>query len=490
MEACDQDLFGNTLWIETGDGTGKARMFYNQTNRTPAFFSTTVFEGGNGFQVQFINPTNTTSAYGANTCWLVFDYLNGDAMTVNLDGSAATRITDAVFTAIPIKTNLLAMDGYVFVGAQEFSTILHSNINDVHTWAASSAITAYDTPGTLLGLAKVGKYLMAMKTGSLEFFENQGNPTPGSVLGSVKELNKQVVVLYPRSWMEVSDGWIWAGVAPGKSPRMYKMMKDTLAISVISDDMVNMALETTFAGANQPVPASAGLDPLPAFPLSYRGKEFYCIFLNDEVGDNAIVRCFAYDNELGVWHPWSFSSDGGNSVIVGCPIWRADLNEATSDGVVSRKMYLCQLYGGGGSSGRMWNELTFASAQDYLFPGADTSTATNIYFRWTSELYDFGELNKKFQTALEVDYEIGEVLGGSFDTTPELRMHYRDADKGTATTPRTRNLGNTGLLRAKFTNMGSFIKRRYVLTFLDNSPFKMTALRATITSMGTEQQGE
>jgi hypothetical protein len=117
-------------------------------------------------------------SYGTNVHYALTDFTKGAV----LDSAAAyTEITAAVFTGLTKCTNFVGLDGYLFIGTTN-NRIYNSDLNVSTSWTSTSFLTAADVPGAIVWLAKIRNFLIAFKEKSIEFFENVGNPTPGSPL--------------------------------------------------------------------------------------------------------------------------------------------------------------------------------------------------------------------------------------------------------------------------------------------------------------------
>ena len=99
--------------------------------------------------------------------------------TVTITKTHLAKIIDADFPTT-IVGSFVDMDGYLFV-MDGSANVWNSDLNSIYSWSASSFIPANIKSGAARGCAKRGNLLCALKSFSIEFFRNAGNPF-GSVL--------------------------------------------------------------------------------------------------------------------------------------------------------------------------------------------------------------------------------------------------------------------------------------------------------------------
>lgn len=119
-----------------------------------------------------------TSGAGLWTAW----YIAGG-------GGSWTQITDADFPlnqtpALITRGPMVHLDGYAFIQDTN-GNIWNSDLNSLANWSATSFINAQSEPDVGMGLAKTHNLIAAFGPGSLEFFQNSGNPS-GSPLSRVQ----------------------------------------------------------------------------------------------------------------------------------------------------------------------------------------------------------------------------------------------------------------------------------------------------------------
>jgi hypothetical protein len=176
-------------------------------------------------------------SYG-NSAYAVTDFSKGALVT---SAGVWSEILDIDFTSLSKVTNFCAMDGYLFIGTAD-NRIYNSDLNTPTAWVSTSFLTCADTPGSLLWLARVRNFLVAFKQNSIEFFEDTGNPTPGSPLTPQKQLNRTVGLVSKSSVKEVSDGLIFVGITTNRKINVYKLKSADLSLEVISNQYIDLLL--------------------------------------------------------------------------------------------------------------------------------------------------------------------------------------------------------------------------------------------------------
>ena len=425
-------------------------------------------------------------SYGANVYYAITDFTKGAVID---SAGAITEITDTDFTGLTKATNLLGLDGYVFVGTTN-NRIYNSDLGAATAWTATSFISCNDTPGQVLWLGRIRNYLVAFKQYSIEFFEDTGNPTPGSPLTSAKSFNRRIGLASRGSVQEVSDGIIFLGISPGGKVQVYKIDKETLSIKVISNQFIDQVLGS-FAGVFD----TYSLDPIvrgqnngQAQVINYRGSELYLLYIRE--GKAApIDRTWVFDNNLGTWVRWATCAS----------------NDVLDNNFTPTQAQMINI------NGKLVNILAqnafSATAPFFVFIASDTLifsdtiSATGAYvdypLEWVSQIYDFGNRKRKFANSLEVIFETYNQSGSN--TNDSLTLYYRDADYNT-TSPahlvtRTVNYNSAATNRLIFRRLGSFRRRNFGIKQIGSSnsyPFKLWGieLNYNVGEMDLDQSGQ
>ncbi len=431
-----------------------------------------------------ITPLDGIS-YGSSNYWVISDKTS---FTLSDNNGTFTQITDADLTGLTVLTNFAALDGYLFVGDNR-NRIYNSDLNTPTTWQALSFLTASDYPGQMMWLSRIKNYLIAFKQNSIEFFEDVGNPTPGSPLESRKQLNRAIGLASTSSIQEVSDGIIFAG-RTGKSTifRMYKIDKNTLGISEISNRYVNQCLDnvivdtTSFAYAystdtvyHSTPSASTVQGQSQVFNMN--GKEFYTITLAPP-DDQTKRFTHVYDNEMKIWTCWATSV--GTTLVN--DVYGFIGSNATKY-IMTRATFFAD---------NTTNPPTIRSFKDDS-PVWQDGTTKNYLFQWTSQEMDFGSLKRKFMDSLEVWYDSrNDGTPSASGADGSFTLKYRDFDYSNTsgfTVSRTLYFDSDVGARAIIRRLGSFRKRNFFLQFAGNYPMRIWNLEARYNMGETDQEG-
>lgn len=427
-------------------------------------------------------------SYGANVFYAVTDFTKG--AVVNATGTW-TEITDADFTGLTKVTNIIGLDGYLFVGTSN-NRIYNSDLNTGTSWTATSFLTASDTPGNLIWLGRIRNYLIAFKQFSLEFFEDTGNPTPGSPLTSQKPLRKSIGLASKSSVQYVSDGIIFIGQTDRSYVGVYKLHYTDLSLTKISDYFVDslMNLCNTYS-TNTTYSVDSLLDSTGSVGesriVTYKGKEFYLLDVTGMAGSTK--RTYVFDNELGVWTTWNtwFKTAGASTTGIFDPSQGITFNTST---------------GGGFSACLMVNNYTASINNtppqfmmfDILNTGSsyvdDDGVGSRTYpFVWVGDIQDFGTRKRKFLDSLEILLELSNNAISS--GTSSFTLYYRDNnfnDSSVAGVSRTITYPDNGSGRAIVRRLGSFRKRQFGLLDVTNTLTRILGIQCQFNVGETDQQ--
>jgi hypothetical protein len=416
----------------------------------------------------FTGPTVWTTldgvSYGAPagnpSVFAVTDFTK--AMVISITG-IMTEITDADFTALGKVTNFVAMDGYLFIGTSN-NRIYNCDLNTPTSWAATSFLTVADTPGSIVWLGRARNYVVVFKQYSIEFYEDTGNPTPGSPLTAQKQLNHKIGCASKSSIKEVEDGYIFIGIDERGQMRVYKLSKADLSVKVISDTFMNQTLGgfTAVDGAYSVDPkvtgsnANAGESQV----LYIRGKEFYALYLKEAIATStSYSRTWLWDNELNVWcGRWATCVVAGNVL---------DDNFTPTQSVLLKKdnvlhNVLAQNFLSDASNPPYFISMT---SWDATF-GDSTGTGTRSYpLEWVSDVYDFGTRKRKFIDSVEIMYDVSS--GGGTSVDQQVTLSYRDYDYNDVGSNKTVSVTKTyqrnGRDRLIWRRLGSTRRRAFAI---------------------------
>jgi hypothetical protein len=148
----------------------------------------------------FINGTSTvafTNGYtsgpvgfveGVDSSGAVYVFVSSDSnsMTVSSAG-AVTAIGDPDLPNPAIPTPVY-LDSYIFLAKENSRSIYNSGAGAPSSWQASTFINTEESGGPIVALAKHKKYVVALCTDHIEFFEDAAIPSPNSPLRRKSEL--------------------------------------------------------------------------------------------------------------------------------------------------------------------------------------------------------------------------------------------------------------------------------------------------------------
>ena len=481
MGLCTSLSKNNVIYI-TQDATKRYSNFYTlATNTLTQTDISATFTAGE-YSLTVLDGIN----YGSN----VFYAANNGTTGGLIDSAGAwSKITDADFTGTGTKTNFVGIDGYLFYGVISGTgagRIYNSDLSAAAVaggWTATSFLSASDVPGNIVWLGRIRNYLVCFKQFSIEFFEDVGNPTPGSPLEPRKQLTKKIGCASASSIQEVGDGIIFLGVDSNGKAGIFKIKQDSLEVQKISDSIIDANLQnfqTNIGGyptfSNDPLNVSSAA----------RGQSQVIIFQNKELYTIVAYSVFlgnplslVYDNELDFW----------------C-IWATNFSNATNDRTfVPTMSFLLNNNNGGYYTCFANNFATNTKSRFSVFAPIDATTTpywfqdqyelaiTHIYdfvFVWVSDLFDFGTMDRKLLHSLELIYDTdlsSFASTGSVSGTLSLYLFKNDFIKLSAQIDKT--IDNNTFGRAKWNALGSFRRIGFVIYNQMNSPMRLWAAQVT-----------
>lgn len=469
------------LLFYMNNGTANRTAYYDGTTLTVSAGNAPAAAGNWTFSGPVVWTVLDGISYGANNYYAVTDFTKG--AVVNSTGTW-TEITDADFTGLTKVTNFVGLDGYLFIGTSN-NRIYNSDLNASTSWTATSFITCADTPGNLLWLGRARNYLVAFKQYSIEFFEDTGNPTPGSPLTAQKQLRKNVGLVSPSSVQYVSDGIIFLGMSDKMRIGIYKLRFDNLELEQLSDYYMNQVLglaaiyttATTYSVDSTASGTALGQSQV----CTYGGKEFYIVNLSG-VGAGT-KRTMVYDNQLKCWVHWN--------------TWLAT-NGTTTSGLfeVSQCVQFCvtsnnftyQLFVSNFRSVNSGLAPVFVSASPSPAIAAQDDDGTNLRtfpFVWIGDITDFGTRQRKYCDSAEL------LVDATSNFTLNITLYYRDYDFDTTTgqavtrTLTTSSLNKTG--RPILRRLGQFRKRQFGIMEQSSSYWRLMGIELQLNLSETDQ---
>lgn len=419
------------------------------------------------------------------------------AVTNGTDGGLVSstgvwsKITDADYTGNGTKTNFVGLDGYLFYGVisgTNAGRIYNSELGAAAAasgWVSTSYLSANDVPGQIVWLARIRNLIVCFKQYSIEFFEDVGNPTPGSPLEPRRQYTKRIGCASASSIQEVSDGLIFLGVDGRGKMAYWKLDKESLELRMISDPHVNQAVQ----GAYDTAGGYRAFSHDYSVTLSIRGQSQVIIWRNKEFYMTTIPSAWdgtpismVYDNELDIWVRWttSFVGDGASDgVFVPSQCFLLNNNNGGFDVCFANNYPTTGRF----SIMYMANQTDSPKAfQDQYELSA--SNIHNFVFVWQSDFIDFGTTDRKFLHAIDVVYDSDPDQTTSSLSTQTLKLQHFDQDYNQAhpsiSTFREITIDNAGWRRAIFRQLGSFRRKAFKLWNASAYPLRIWAIELTI----------
>ena len=460
------------------DGTGAPPGTVTQTDITAAFPVATT--------QNFAFTQLDGISYGANNYFAVTNGAQG--ALINASG-VWSAITDVDFTGNGVKTNFVALDGYLFYGVisgTNAGRIYNSDLNAAAAasgWTASAYLTPADVPGAIVWLGRLRNYIVVFKQYSIEFLEDVGNPTPGSPLEQRKSLTKRIGCASSSSVQEVSDGLIFLGIDQKGKLGVWKLSTEDFSVKKISDANLEVILHskwqpasTTFQDYSVDFVAtgSGGQARGESQVIIWQNKELYLITVNS-ANFTSTPWTYVYDNQLGLWTTWQTAFSAGNNGFYASQAFQLFIGGGyqtylvNNYAVFTQKARFCAL---GNNNGLTPSTLWY---QD----GNDGTNASNYLFQFNSDLVDFGTHDRKFLNSLELIYngkEKNVVFDNSSTNTDTFYIQILKQDFNNSSNLISKPVNDSGWKRVKFNRLGSF--RSVAVKIYSNlpAPLKLWAI--------------
>lgn len=431
-------------------------------------------------------------AYGANVYYAVTDFTKGAVVDA---AGTWTEIVDADFTGLTKVTNFVGLDGYLFIGTSN-NRIYNSDLNTSTSWLATSFLSAADVPGSMMWLGRVRNYLVAFKQYSIEFFENTGNPTPGSPLTAQKALRKSVGLASKSSVQYVSDGIIFMGQTEQGHLGIYKLRSDDLSLEKVSDYFIDSVLNVVNNYTNNSTYSVDSMSDANGTALgesrvvTFYGKEFYLIDLTGM--GQASRRTYVLDNELKVWTTWNTWFKTSGTASTGCFDPSQAVPFTTTGGTGFGYCVMVNNYSQSVHPNNPPSFGTFNMANNgYVCFDNDSFAQPQYPFVWVGDVQDFGTRKRKFLDSVEILMEPNDEAPGT--AVASMTLYYRDANfnnTGTGTSvARTINYRENSSLRAIARRLGTFRKRQFSLLDQTSLSLKIYGIECQYNVGEQDQEG-
>lgn len=473
----------------TQDATKRYSNIFNSNGNTLTQTDISANFAANFYAMTALDGVN----FGTNVVYAA----TGGSEGALIDSSGVwSKITDADFTGNGVKTNFVGLDGYLFYGVisgTNAGRIYNSDRSAAAAasgWTATSFLSANDVPGNIVWLARIRNMIVCFKEYSIEFFEDTGNPTPGSPLTPRRNLIKLVGCASASSIKEVSDGIIFLGINSLGKLKYYKLQRDNLELKDISDTQLEASLNTSFSSSAgfRSWSSDYAVDTTlkgQSQVINFQNKEFYTTVVPSAWDGNPIT--FVYDNELDIWVRWS-TAFGVDSSLDGTfiPSMSFLLNNNNggyltcfvnnySSNTQSRFSVFAPINASNNSS---LNAISFKDQSYYSGSGgADPTYTHNFVFSWQSDFIDFGTGDRKRLHSVEIFYDSDPTASVSSNTSFNLSLlHYEKDYNNSIGGTRTCSIDNAGYKRAYFRRFGTFRRKAFKILDYSDYPLRIWAI--------------
>lgn len=407
-------------------------MIYEDTTQKMFFVVDTTIYSYNGTTVSTVQ---TGIASGGNvgmtvhlsTTVQVIVLTGTQGWVINPVANTASQIVDADFPN-PHLPYPVSMDGYLFVAKSGSADIYNSDLDDPFAWDPSQFITAEMYPDNIVCLTKNNNYVIAVGTGSMEYFYDIGNAT-GSPLQRNDSAVQQMGTTAPDSVVQ-TEKEVALVSSTGNGGRTVWVVEGFKAEEV-GTEAVRLSLNSL--GEN--------ITTINAYVLRIDGHKFYVLRLP------TLDQTWVYDFDTKLWHEWSSTNSGGTAQ-------EEFMGKFASDSQFGYPYIM-------GSAGEIYlmNETTY---QDH---------GRVIQTQITTLKLDFDNMNRKDMFRLSV---FGDwPLSGDSSVT----LEWSDDDYRTWSSPRTIQLSTYLPVTRR---LGKFRRRAFRLTHTDNTPLRLEGMEVDI----------
>lgn len=409
--------------------------------------------------------------YGTNVAYAATNGAEGLLLT---SAGIPSTITDVDYTGLGTKTCFVGLDGYLFFGVISGTgqgRIYNSDLSSAAAatgWTATSYLSALDIPGAIVWLARIRNFIVCFKQGSIEFFENIGNPTPGSPLEPRKGLTKHIGCASASSVQYVHDGIIFLGIDKNGKQGFYKINSTDLSVKPISNAIIEMCLHNgrvsvaNFQQYSNDYEGASNVARGQSQVVVWHNKELYLTTVYSYLDGYEITM--VYDNELDLWYQWATNFGGsGDGTFIDKHFVPSMCFQLTAGGTggyytmfannyasmtTSRFSVFYATYSGGAVASNCWKDSYNTTTTDFQ----------NYPCAWRSEHFDFGTNDRKFMHSLEVIFDSPLFSGDNTTSGTMLVRIQRLANSSASLNNSQRTIYPAGsrFNRVKLNRLGQF----------------------------------
>lgn len=388
-----------------------------------------------------IGFTSTTSLantvrYESEVFFEEFLYDNGSVDVFFTIPAGLYRITSAPAVTGPVPTGISAggnpvfLDGYLFLCTN--SDIFNSNLNDPTTWSASNFISVESYPDKLRTITRVGTYILALGTESVQYFYNAANPT-GTPLAANVGATKKIGLL--GGLTTFGDQAYFVGTSGAGSTSLYRCQ------GLKIEPLTSYPFSRFWIG-------QGSANDTTTFPkgsiLSLNGHT--CYYVHTPAAPSAIPPVttptglsYYYDIDTGFWSKMTYQN---TAFLLTQSTWSA----AIASGV-KRMTY--------------FNIMNDSSL--YRFnPSLYRDNGTNFDVKFRTRFDNYGTQRMKFGNRMV-------LVADMTSSASTMTVRWTDDDYQSFTATRTIELSNRF---QQLYSLGSFRARGWEFTYTDNFPMR------------------
>lgn len=377
-----------------------------------------------------------------------FLYQNGTVdLLINVQGqlykidpsNIMTNITPGVITSLGVS--IVYLDGYAF--AHDKANIWNSNLNDPTTWSASNFLAADSYPDQIARIARVGPYIVAFGSESVQYFYDAANPT-GTPLAANVGATKRVG--YLGGYANYGDDVLFIGTANQGTAQLYRLsgLKQEAVVSAPFSRM--WTTQASLYTAVYPAP--------PGSILNLNGHSCYFVrtpstpyAFPDDPPNVPVADTYFYDLETGYWSKIGYQATEFYLI-------KQAVTFATKPTIGSgspRKTYFCVL----------------GNNQVHSFsPTIYQDDSVNFEVKFRTKPWDFGTFRTKFGGRLLIQ-------GDQTSASSLAYVSWSDDDYKTTSTPRSIDMVYA---YQQMYGLGAFRKRSFTFTYSDNFPMRWKSI--------------